>query len=51
MAVPPGVVGGILPLEGEEAMDETEVAGEGGFVPGKRFPSIEVTKHGGFLIF
>jgi len=28
----PGVGGGKLVLEGEEAIDEIEVAGEGGFV-------------------
>lgn len=46
----PGVGGGKLPREGEDAMEEeVEVAGEGGFVICV-FESTVVTTEGGFLI-
>jgi len=32
LAVLPGVEGGILPLDGEDAIDDVEVDGEGGLV-------------------
>ena len=44
----PGVGGGRLVRDGEDAMDDVDVAGEGG--PCKGLPSIEVTTLGGFFI-
>src|SRR5712672_331923 len=41
LATLPGVEGGTLPREGEDAMDEVDVAGDGGFVD--VLPSNEVT--------
>ena len=39
----------MLALEGDEAMEETEVAGEGGLVSGSLMVSPVVTTLGGFL--
>ena len=50
LVVLPGVEGGMLLREGEEAMEEVDVAGDGGLVFEGLLSVVVVTTLGGFLI-